>query len=130
MQSKYRILAFIFAILAIYHVKAQESKKIIEIRQAGGSKQDQATFPGANILFKNSEKRVLLFHEGALIESDLAYFYAKENSFKAIGNVVFTQGDSLRMTCKTIEYSGDTKVAIANGKVFLKRPDMLSLIHI
>jgi hypothetical protein len=124
MQSKYRILAFIFAILAIYHVKAQEDKKIIEIRQAGGSKQNQATFPGANILFKNSEKRVLLFHEGALIESDLAYFYAKENFFKAIGNVVFTQGDSLRMTCKTIEYSGDTKVAIANGKVFLKRPDM------
>ena len=28
------------------------------------------------------------------------------------------------MTCKTIEYDGDTKVAIANGKVFLERPDM------
>ena len=124
MELKYRILAFIFAILAIHHLKAQEEKKIIEIRQAGGSKQDQANFPGANILFKNSEKRVHLFHEGALIESDLAYFYAKENFFKALGNVVFTQGDSLRMTCKTIEYDGDTKVAIANGKVFLKRPDM------
>ena len=124
MELKYRIIAFIFAILAIHHLNAQEEKKIIEIRQAGGSKQDQANFPGANILFKNSGKRVHLFHEGALIESDLAYFYAKENFFKALGNVVFTQGDSLRMTCKTIEYDGDTKVAIANGKVFLKRPDM------
>ena len=83
MEFKYRILAFIFAILAIHHLNAQEEKKIIEIRQAGGSKQDQANFPGANILFKNSEKRVHLFHEGALIESDLAYFYAKENFFKA-----------------------------------------------
>ena len=68
MEFKYRILAFIFAILAIHHLNAQEEKKIIEIRQAGGSKQDQANFPGANILFKNSEKRVHLFHEGELIE--------------------------------------------------------------
>jgi len=122
MQLMYSIMVFIFAILMIHPVKAQE--KIIEIRQAGGSKQDQVAFPGANILFKNNEKRVLLFHEGALIESDLAYFYAEENYFKAIGNIVFTQGDSLRMTCKTIEYDGTTKIALANGNVFLKRPDM------
>ncbi len=119
----YRILALIFAIIAIHPSKSQE-KKIIEIRQAGGSKQDQEMFPGANILFKNSEKRVLLFHEGALIESDLAYFYAKENFFKAIGDVVFTQGDSLIMTCKSIEYNGNARSAIAKGKVYLKRPDM------
>ena len=123
MQMTNCILAFFFAVLTIQPSKAQE-KKIIEIRQAGGSKQDQETFPGANILFKNYEKKVILFHEGALIESNLAYFYAKENYFKAIGDVVFTQGDTLRMTCKTIEYNGNTKVAIANGEVFLKRPDM------
>ena len=117
------ILAFFFAVIAIQPSEAQGGK-IIEIRQAGGSKQDQETFPGANILFKNYEKKVILFHEGALIESNLAYFYAKENYFKAIGDVVFTQGDTLRMTCKTIEYNGNTKVAIANGEVFLKRPDM------
>ena len=67
MEFKYRILAFIFAILAIHHLNAQEEKKIIEIRQAGGSKQDQANFPGANILFKNSEKKVHIFHEVSLI---------------------------------------------------------------
>ena len=61
---------------------------------------------------KNSEKRVLLFHEGALIESDLAYFYSKDNYFKAIGNVIFTQGDSLRMTCSNIEYDGKTQMII------------------
>ena len=118
----YRIV-FIFILTAIVSLKAQE-EKIIEIRQAGGSKQDQEAFPGANILFKNLDKRVILFHDGALIESDLAYFYAKENFFKATGDVVFTQGDSLRMTCNKIEYNGDTKIALAQGDVFLKRPDM------
>ncbi len=118
----YRIV-FIFILTAIISLKAQE-EKIIEIRQAGGSKQDQEAFPGANILFKNLDKRVILFHDGALIESDLAYFYAKENFFKAMGDVVFTQGDSLRMTCNKIEYNGDTKITLAQGDVFLKRPDM------
>ena len=122
MYMTYRIV-LIFILTAITQLKAQE-EKIIEIRQAGGSKQDQDAFPGANILFKNLDKRVILFHDGALIESDLAYFYAKENFFKATGDVVFTQGDSLRMTCKKIEYNGDTKVALAQGDVFLKRPDM------
>jgi len=122
MYMTYRIV-FIFILTAIVSLKAQE-EKIIEIRQAGGSKQDQEAFPGANILFKNLDKRVILFHDGALIESDLAYFYAKENFFKATGDVVFTQGDSLRMTCNKIEYNGDTKIALAQGDVFLKRPDM------
>lgn len=123
MQQSFRILAFLIALLAVYSLAAQEPK-VIEIRQAGGSTQDQVKFPGANILFKNPEKRVLLFHEGALIESDLAYFYAEDNFFKATGQVVFTQGDSLRMTCNSIEYDGKTKTALANGNVNLKRPDM------
>ena len=123
MQQSFRILAFLIALLAVYSLAAQEPK-VVEIRQAGGSTQDQVQFPGANILFKNPEKRVLLFHEGALIESDLAYFYAEDNFFKATGQVVFTQGDSLRMTCNSIEYDGKTKTALAKGNVNLKRPDM------
>ncbi|MDA7693553.1 OstA-like protein [Flavobacteriaceae bacterium] len=123
MQLSFRILAYFIASLATFSIVAQEPK-IIEIRKAGGSSQDQDAFPGANILFKNSETRVLLFHEGALIESDLAYFYSKDNYFKAVGNVVFTQGDSLKMTCKTIEYDGKTQIAVADGDVFLIRPDM------
>ena len=123
MQLSFRILAFFIASLATLNSLAQEPK-IIEIRKAGGSTQDQETYPGANILFKNEETRVLLFHEGALIESDLAYFYSKDNYFKAVGDVIFTQGDSLKMTCKTIEYDGKTQIALADGDVFLKRPDM------
>jgi hypothetical protein len=107
----YRIV-LIFILTGFYSLKSQE-QKIIEIRQAGGSKQDQDAFPGANILFKNSDKRVILFHDGALIESDLAYFYAKENFFKAIGDVVFTQGDSLKMTCNKIDPMALKKFSLA-----------------
>jgi lipopolysaccharide export system protein LptA len=124
MKSSLGIGAVLIAHLFIGHLTLAQESKIIEIRQAGGSTQDQERYPGANILFKSDEKRVQLFHEGALIESDQAYFYSKQNYFKAIGNVVFTQGDSLRMTCKTIEYDGGTKMAYAEGKVYLERPDM------
>lgn len=102
----------------------QEAPKIIEIIQAGGSTQDQAKFPGANILVKRNDVRVHLLHEGALIKSDLTYFYPKKNFFKAKGNVLFTQGDTLKMACDYLEYDGNLKLAIAWGEVFLERPDM------
>jgi len=117
------ILQLIF-LLAIGKVVAQEEPKIIKIIQAGGSTQDEFYFPGANILVKKEGIRVHLFHEGALIKSDISYFYPKENFFKANGDVVFTQGDSLKMTCEQIEYDGTSKLAKAWGKVVLERPDM------
>ncbi|MFL2601360.1 MAG: OstA-like protein [Flavobacteriaceae bacterium] len=123
MKFSPNVLMFALALMINYCLLGQENK-IIEIREAGGSKKNQQIYPGANILFKDSKKRVLLFHEGALIESDLAYFYSKDNYFKAIGNVIFTQGDTLKMTCRKIEYDGKTKIAKANGNVFFKRPDM------
>ena len=117
------LLQLIF-ILAIGKSSAQEDPKIIEIIQAGGSKQDQFNYPGANILVKKEGVRVHLFHEGALIKSDVSYFYPEKNFFKANGDVVFTQGDTLKMTCDQIEYDGSSKLAKAWGKVVLQRPDM------
>ena len=72
MKSSLCISAVLIAHFFLGALLAQESK-IIQIRQAGGSSQDQERFPDANILFKSDEKRVLLYHEGALIESDQAY---------------------------------------------------------
>tara|TARA_B100000963_G_scaffold141641_1_gene123321 strand:+ start:6303 stop:7970 length:1668 start_codon:yes stop_codon:yes gene_type:complete len=103
---------------------AQEETKIIEIIQAGGSTQDQQKFPGANILVKKDNIRVHLFHEGALIKSNISYFYPKLNFFKANGNIIFTQGDTLKMTCDYIEYDGTKKLAKAWGSVLLDRGDV------
>ena len=118
------ILQLVF-LFAIGKAVAQEEPKIIKIIQAGGSTQDQFNFPGANILVKKEGIRVHLFHEGALIKSDVSYFYPKENFFRANGDVIFTQGDSLKMTCDQIEYNGTSKLAKAWGKVVLERPDMI-----
>ena len=98
-----------------------QEDKIIEIKQSGGSRQDQDKFPDANILFKSANQRVILFHNGAFIESDLAYFYSKDNYFTALGNVIFTQGDSLKMTCNSIEYDGKKQLALANGRCLFRK---------
>ena len=121
--KKYTVLTLTSAITFVSSF-GQEAPKIIEIIQAGGSTQDQAKFPGANILVKRNDVRVHLLHEGALIKSDLTYFYPKKNFFKAKGNVLFTQGDTLKMACDYLEYDGNLKLAIAWGEVFLERPDM------
>ena len=117
------LLQLIFLLIMVKTI-AQENQKIIEIIQAGGSTQDQFNFPGANILVKKEEIRVHLHHEGALIKSDISYFYPKQNFFKANGAVVFTQGDTLKITCDQIEYNGNSKLAKAWGAVVLERPDM------
>ena len=125
MRKNFQIatLQLIF-LLTIGKLLAQENQKIIEIIQAGGSTQDQLSFPGANILVKKNDVRVHLFHEGALIKSNVSYFYPEENFFKANGDVIFTQGDTLKMTCDQIEYDGSSKLAKAWGSVVLERPDM------
>lgn len=119
-----RVFIFIcINILGCLMVTGQDSK-IVEIRKAGSSNQNELLYPGANILLKDIDTRVNLYHDGALIISDKAFFYNKSNFFRAEGNVVFTQGDSLTMTCSNLEYDGNLKKAKAWGSVFLKKPDM------
>ena len=117
-------LTLIFIFVAGLSVLWGQETKIVEIRQAGSSTQDEANFPGANNLLRDKTRRVKLFHEGALIESDQSFFYSKKNFFTARGEVVFTQGDSIRMTCQEMQYDGQTKQAKAWGNVVLSRPDM------
>ncbi|MBN08972.1 MAG: OstA-like protein [Flavobacteriaceae bacterium] len=114
---------FIINILVSFILNGQPTK-IIEIRKAGSSQQDENLYPGANILLKDKNIRVDLFHEGAIIISDRAFFYGKKNFFKAEGNVVFSQGDSLKITCSKLEYDGNSRKAKAWGNVYVKRPDM------
>jgi len=114
---------FLVFVMTITIVNSQE-QRTIEIIQAGKSIRDSKDYPGANILQKDDNLRVILFHEGAKIESDLSYYYFNENSFKANGSVNFNQGDTLLLTSDFLEYDGKTKRAFAYGNVFLTRPDM------
>jgi len=117
-------LVFLFLLGCLnQYIKAQESK-IVEIRQAGSFEKDEVLYPEANILLKKGDTRVHLFHKGALVVSDKSFFYSKKNFFEAEGKVVFTQGDTLRMTSEYLEYDGTNGKAKAWGNVFLKQPDM------
>ena len=51
-----------------------QDSKVIEIRKAGSSNQNELLYPGANLLLKDKNTRVNLYHEGALIISDKAFF--------------------------------------------------------
>lgn len=124
-MNRFGIALFIGLIIS-GHTQAQQTpeKRTVEIRQAGSAVRDEAKFPGATLLTKKNNTRVVLFHQGARIESDRAFFYNADNFFKADGEVVFTQGDSLRMDCAYMEYNGQNQKAKAWGDVILKRPDM------
>ena len=115
--------SFLIFLLTLSIVNSQE-QRTIEIIQAGKSIRNSNDYPGANILQKDNSLRVILFHDGARIESDLSYYYFNENSFKANGKVNFNQGDSLLLTSDFLEYDGKTKKAFAYGNVLLTRPDM------
>ena len=83
---------FLIFLLAVNILNGQE-QKTIEIIQAGKSIRNSIEYPGANILKKDNDLRVILFHDGAKIESDLSYYYFNENSFNASGKVNFNQVD-------------------------------------
>ncbi len=102
---------------------AQE--KEIEIRQAGSFQLDEENFPGANILERSASQQVHLVHQGMDVWSDKAFFYKKENKFDAFGNVRVNQGDSLVLTCKTVNYDGNIKLAVAKQQVVLDNKEML-----
>lgn len=97
---------------------AQEVKKIeyqAEIQEA-----DEQRFPGASILIGN----VRMKHEGIDLKCQKAIYYRKENFFKAIGEVVIKQGDTITQTSDYADYDADTKQALSWGNVVLKDPKM------
>ena len=112
MKIKISILFLLF-----FNLIFTQEKKIIEIIQAGSFDRNEKTDPGANILKKNDKIRVHLLHDGMNIYSDYALFYKKNNSFKASGNVIVKQGDSIELFSKTLDYNGNDRKIIAKGNV-------------
>ncbi len=79
--------------------------KIIELRQA-------------DVLFKrkNSDAQILqnnvvLYHEGAFMYCDSAYWFERENTFEAFSNVRMVQDDTIFVYGDYLHYDGNTKLA-------------------
>ncbi|MEN8878819.1 MAG: OstA-like protein [Polaribacter sp.] len=109
-------LCLLFSTILLF---SQEKKKI-SIENADIQYADEQKTPGATILIGN----VRINHEGINLTCQQALFYKKENFFKAIGNVLIKQGDTITQTSDYSDYDANIKQALSWGNVVLKDPTM------
>ncbi len=109
---------FILFLLFVSSFVLSQTKKInyeAEIQEVNEEK-----FPGATILIGN----VKMIHDGVVLTSQQALFYKEKNFFKAIGNVLINQGDTITQTSDYADYDAKSKQALSWGNVVLKDPSM------
>ena len=109
---------FLCLILTVSLSFAQETKKIqyeAEIQEA-----DEDKYPGASILIG----KVKMIHEGIELTCQQALYYKKQNFFKALGQVLIKQGDTITQTSDYADYDANAKQALSWGNVVLKDPTM------
>lgn len=93
---------------------AQKKVKIKHADELSGSKRDGEQ---VNKLIGN----VVLTQNQTTIYCDSAYLYKERNSVEAFGRVKVTEGDSVTLTGKKLEYDGNTKQAkVREDVVFVK----------
>mgnify|MGYP000751862913 CR=1 FL=1 len=126
-MKKIFFLCFIFSSLVSFSQekirdkelgKDQEKKQIeykAEIQEA-----DEEKYPGATVLIGN----VKMKHQGIDLICQQALYYRKQNFFKAIGNVIIKQGDTITQTSDYADYDANSKQALSWGNVVLTDPTM------
>ncbi|WP_299836562.1 OstA-like protein [uncultured Tenacibaculum sp.] len=112
-----RILLFILISLTL-NVASQNKK--IRILSSKISTFDEKRWPGATILIGN----VKVAHEGATLDCKRALLYREQNIFKAIGEVVIEQGDSIIQYSDFANYDANTKIAKSWGNVEVNDKEM------
>lgn len=63
---------------------------------------------------------VILYHDGALLFCDSAYYDEKQNSFEAFSNVRMEQGDTIFLYGNYMLYDGNTKMVMVRENVRLE----------
>ena len=104
----------------LYSIVNFSQTKQIKILSTQLSTADEQKYPGATILIGN----VKMAHEGAVLECKRALLYKKENLFKALGEVVIEQGDSIIQYSDFATYNGNTKLAKSWGNVEINDKEM------
>lgn len=105
----------IYLLTLIYSVASFSQSKKIKILSADNTFV-KPEYPGATI----SQGNVFLEHDGATVRCDKAYIYQSKKLIKAMGNVVFNQGDTITQTSKYTDYDGIKRKAKSWGNVILK----------
>jgi lipopolysaccharide export system protein LptA len=111
---------FSFLLLIIFtSISFSQEKRKIEY-YAEQQEADEEKYPGATVLLGN----VKMTHEGIVLTSQKALYYRKQNFFKAIGNVLIKQGDTITQNSDYADYDANSKQALSWGNVILKDPTM------
>ena len=111
---KYIFLVISFLIATTSFAQEKKTQKI-KYRHADIHKFDSKIDAKAQMMVGNVEFE----HGGGVLSCDSAVFYQGENIMRAYGNVEINQADTLHMYSDYLEYDGNTKMAIASGKVKL-----------
>ena len=108
------ILSLLFVSLA---VAAQENTKasLVYLEHSETLSFDEKRLPDVQILKGDVRFR----HDSALMYCDSAYFFEKQNSLHAFGNVHLLQGDSIEGFGAVLYYNGNTKMARFRKRVKL-----------
>ncbi|PKH51058.1 hypothetical protein CXF68_10345 [Tenacibaculum sp. Bg11-29] len=104
----------------LFSIGSSSQSKRIKILSTQLSTADEEKYPGATIL----SGKVKMEHEGATLDCQRALFYKKENIFKAVGEVVIEQGDSIIQYSDFAIYNGATKKAKSWGNVEINDKEM------
>ena len=97
---------------------SQEKRKIEYYAEQ--QEADEEKYPGATLLIGN----VKMIHDGIILTSQQALYYKDKNFFKAIGNVLIKQGDTITQTSNYTDYDANSMQALSWGNVVLKDPTM------
>ncbi len=109
---------FFLVVLWCFPIVAQTKK--IKIISSEISTVDTEKYPGATILIGN----VRVAHEGATLDCKRALLYKERNLFKAVGEVVIEQGDSIIQYSDFANYNANTKIAKSWGNVEVNDKEM------
>lgn len=110
MKIIFHILLLIFSVNLI----AQNNKRI-EILNADNTFANSNKHPDYWRLIGN----VSFKHNNAIMTCDSAYHYITQDKIKAFGKIKIVQGDSIRLTGKTLTYFGKNNNADIKGNVIL-----------
>ena len=116
------IYSFVCILLFLGSILHAQERRRIEIEYAPFMTFDESK-PDATILTRNNSKQVHIKHEGIELWCDEAIYYGKQDFIEAYGKVRVKQGDTINMTSKYVEYSGNTQLAFASGTVVLTDPN-------
>ena len=96
----------LFLIVLAFSAIAQKPEQI-EIIHADVSEFDQSLNAKATRLIGN----VVFKHQNAFMYCDSAYLFRDDNRLEAYNNIRITQGDSITLTGKKLNYDGESKIA-------------------